>query len=187
MKVQELVNIIGDNKNKQSNVERLQAILKKNLNVKEYLGIKAKKNLIDSIVSECILYDNGVFKFDDIDKYICFTMRTIEAYTTLELSDDIENDYDLLCQSGLLEMVVNTFKKEYDDVNILLQMKCAYILSDNNIEAQVGKFLTELLDKVDVFVNALSNKVDGFSFDNLPINEKDLNKLLEFVGKVNKE
>jgi hypothetical protein len=120
---------------------------------------------------------------DDIDKYICFTMRVIEAYTNLELSEDLEADYDLLCESGLLDIVIATFKKEYDEVNILLQMRCEYILSNNNIEAQVGKFLDGLFDKIDVISDALANKIGDFSMDKLPINESDLNKLLDFIDK----
>ena len=183
MKIQELVEFVGSSKNKMLKGTQLEELISKKLEVKKYLGIKSKKELVENIVDECILFEDGVFKFDDIDKYICFTMRVIEAYTNIELSDDIEDDYDLLCQSGLLDIVINTFKREYDDVNILLQMKCGYYLSSNNIEAQVGKFLTDVLDKVNVITNTLSNKIDNFNFDKLPVSESDLKKLLEFINK----
>ena len=126
--------------------------------------------------------DGLVYKFDDIDKYITFTMKTIEAYTNLELSHDIEEDYDNLCEAKLLNTVIETFNGEYENVNLVLQMKCEYILSGNGIEAQLGRFLTELSGKTDVFVNKLSNKVDSFDFNNLPINMKDLGKLMEFIN-----
>lgn len=183
MKTMELVEFVGNSKNKMLKSAQLMEVVAKALEVKKYLGIKEKKALVEAIVDECILFEDGVFKFDDIDKYLCFTMRVIEAYTNLELSDDIEVDYDLLCQAGLLEMVVNTFKKEYDEVNILLQMKCDYVLSDNNIEAQLGKFLTGLSTKIDVLTEALADKVEGFSFDKLNINAGDIKKLLEFINK----
>lgn len=182
MTVQELITFMSKN-NLLKDQQQLQEIAKKKLEVKNYLSIKTKKDLVESIANECVLYEDGVFKFDDIDKYICFTMRVIEAYTNLELSEDIEVDYDLLCESGLLDIVIATFKKEYDEVNILLQMRCEYILSNNNIEAQVGKFLNGLLDKIDVISDTLANKIDGFSMDKLPINESDLSKLLEFINK----
>jgi pentose-5-phosphate-3-epimerase len=75
-------------------------------------------------------------------------MKTIAAYTNLELSDDIEDDYDALCESGLLNSVVNSFIGEYENVSMLLQMRCEYILSCNSIESQVGRFLDGILDKV---------------------------------------
>lgn len=183
MTTKELIKLMSEPKNKLLKTEQLQEIIKKKLDVKGYISIKAKKDLVESIVNECVLYDEGVFKFDDIEKYVCFTMRVIEAYTNLELSDDIENDYDLLCESKLLDIIIETFKKEYDDVNILLQMRCEYILSGNNIEAQVGKFLTNLSEKIDDIANSLMNKVDSFNINNLPIDKNDLSKLLEFVNK----
>lgn len=182
MTVQELVDFVGNNKNKMLKADQLQALLQKTLNIKKYISIKDKKQLVEDIVNSCILYEDGVFKFDDIDKYVCFIMKTIEAYTNLELSDDIEEDYDLLCQNNLLNMIVETFNGEYDNVNLLLQMKCDYILSGNNIEAQVGKFLNDILEKVDSFSTIMSNKIEEFDIDKLPIGKKELIKLMDFIN-----
>lgn len=181
MNTKNLVELMSNNKTKLLKPEQIQAFLKKELEVKEYLGIKTKKTLVQDIVNECILYDDGVFKFDDIEKYIVFTMRTIAAYTNLELSEDIEEDYDLLCEAKLLEAVINIFKKEYDDVNVLLQMKCDYILSGNTIEAQLGRFLDGVSEKLDGLVGMLSNKMDGFDMNNLPFDAESLQKLMKFI------
>ena len=183
MTTRELITLMSNGKNKMLKTEQLEALLKKTLNVKEYIGIKEKKALVDNIVNECILYEDGIFKFDDIEKYICFTMRIVEAYTNIELSSDLEEEYDLLCESKMLESIINTFKKEYDDVNILLQMKCDYVLTSNTLAAQTGRFFNGILEKLDVLVGALSNKVDGFDFNNLPINSEDLGKLMQFINK----
>lgn len=180
MKVQELVEFMSANKNKVFKTEQLQELLQKKLEVKKYICIKEKKQLVEDIVDTCILYEDGIYKFDDTNKYICFIMRTIEAYTNLELSDDLENDYDMLCSAEILELIVNTFKKEYDDVNVLLQMKCDYILSSNAIEAQVGKFLSGLLEKIDVIVDVMSDKIDNFDMSNLPIDIEDVKKIISF-------
>jgi hypothetical protein len=183
MTTKELITLMSDSKNKMLKVEQLEVVLKKKLEVKEYISIKSKKALVDDIVNECILYEDGIFKFNDIEKYICFTMRVIEAYTNLELSNDLEEEYDLLCESKLLESIINTFKKEYDDVNILLQMKCDYVLTSNTLAAQAGRFFDGVLEKIDVLVDALANKVDGFDFKNLHISGEDLGKLMQFINK----
>lgn len=182
MTIKELITLMSDSKNKMLKSEQLQAILKKKLEVKEYISIKAKRDLVGNIVNECVLYEDGVFKFDGTEKYICFTMRVIEAYTNLELSSDLEDEYDLLCESKLLEHIISTFKTEYDDVNILLQMKCDYVLTQNTLEAQVGRFFDGILEKLDVLVKALSNKVDGVDLNNLPINSEDLGKLMQWIN-----
>jgi hypothetical protein len=174
MKTVELVKFVGNDKNKMLKSAQLMELIAKTLEVKKYLGIKQKKALVESIVNECILYEDGIFKFDDIDKYLCFTMRVIEAYTNLELSADFEEDYDLLCQSGLLEIIIDTFKKEYDDVSILLQMKCDYVLSDNALSAQLGKFLSNLSDSLDVIID----KIEKFN-----IKPDVMQKLMEFMNK----
>lgn len=186
MNIREVVEMMNQSKHKALKVEQKQEVLKKALEVKNYLSIKDKKQLVHDIANECLYYEDGVFKFNDIEKYICFTMRTIAAYTNIELSDDIENDYDMLCESKLLEVIVSTFKTEYEEVNILLQMRCDYILSDNNIEAQVGKFLTLLSDKLDAIGDVLVNKMNDFSLDKLNISQADLAKVLEFVNKYQK-
>ena len=181
MTIKEFVDSMNKDKNKIQKAEQLQAALKKKLEVKEYMSIKQKKELVESIVNECVLFDNGIFKFNEIEKYIVFTMKVIEAYTNLELSDDMENDYDMLCESKMLEPIISTFKKEYDEVSILLQMKCDYILNDNNIEAQVGKFLNGLLEKLDDFASVLNAKFGDFDMSKLPVNKEELNKLIDFV------
>lgn len=182
MKVQELVEFVSNSKNKLLKQAQLEEVIAKYIETKKYLPIKQKKELVESIVNECILYEDGVYKFDDIDKYICFTMRVIAAYTNLELSDDIEDDYDVLCEAGVLDMVINTFKKEYDEVNILLQMKCDYVLSSNSLEAQVGKLFDGVLEKLDIITQALANKVEGFDINNLPISGDDLSKLMQLLN-----
>lgn len=182
MKMQKLVEFVSNSKNKLLKQEQLEGAIAKHIETKKYLPIKQKKELIESIVNECILYEDGVYKFDDIDKYICFTMRVIEAYTNLELSDDIEDDYDMLCEAGLLDMIINTFKKEYDEVNILLQMKCDYVLSGNGLEAQAGRFFDGILEKLDVLIKSLSNKVDSFDVNNLQIDSEDLNNLMQLLN-----
>ena len=182
MKVQELVEFVSNSKNKLLKQAQLEEVIAKHIETKKYLPIKQKKELVESIINECILYEDGVYKFDDIDKYICFTMRVIAAYTNLELSDDIEDDYDVLCEAGVLDMVINTFKNEYDEVNILLQMKCDYVLSSNSLEAQVGKLFDGVLEKLDIITQALANKVEGFDINNLPISGDDLSKLMQLLN-----
>ena len=182
MKIKELVELANSNKNRLLKAEQLSEVVKKAIEAKGYMSIKQKKELINNIINDCILYEDGMYKFDDIEKYICFTMKTIEAYTNLELSDDIEEDYDALCGANILELVLNTFKKEYDDVSILLQMQCEYVLGQNTIESQIGKFLNELLEKTDDLVNVLSDKVRDFDISKLPISKEDLKKLMKFIN-----
>lgn len=181
MKINELVEI--KNTKKMLKPEQLMEALKKELDVKEYMSIKDKRKLINDIVNGCILFEDNVFKFNEIDKYLNFTMKTIEAYTNLELSDDIENDYDMLCSNNLLGMVIDMFKKEYDDVGVLLKMQCDYLLNDNNIEVQVGKLFDSILSGVYNITDAIGDIVKDFDANKL-LEGLDIKSLKQLVGKL---
>ena len=131
--------------------------LKKDLNIKSYLGIKEKKALIDDIVNDTIIYENGLYKFNGIDQYVIYTMKCIEAYTDLELSEDIEEDYDLLCKSGLLNKILRTFEEEYNTVLSLLQLQCDYILADNSVTANINVLLTAATNAINKLGNSASD------------------------------
>ena len=182
MKINELITWANQDKTKLLKNEQQQNALKKQLNVKDYISIKQKKELVDNIVDECIFYEAGVFKFDNIDKYVCFTMRAIEAYTNIELSDDLENDYDMLCENNLLNLVIDAFRGEYENVKVLLQMKCDYILSGNTIEAQLGRFLNDVSHKIDDVIGTFSNAVGNFDLNKLPISMNDISKLMNLIN-----
>lgn len=149
--------------------------LKKDLEVKPYLKIKDKKKLIEAIVDDTILYENGLFKFNGVDQYVVYTMKCIEAYTNLELSDDIEDDYDALCETGLLAKILRTFDEEYQSILSLLQMQCDYVLMDNSITS-----------KINILLNAMTNGVNKLSdmasdaFKN--IKPEDMQKITELIS-----
>lgn len=179
MTIQEFVKKVNENKAKlynKADKNALSNFIKQTLNIKSYLSIKEKKELIEDIVSATIIYENGLLKFNGIDQYITYAMKCIEAYTDLELSDDIEDDYDELSKTGLLEAITSTFAEEYKTVLTLLQMQCDYILMDNSIESKVGTFLTHLSSTID----KLSDSVKDFDISKLNIDKRTLKRLQNF-------
>lgn len=182
MKVQELVELATSSKNRLLKEDQFLEVIKNTIETKEYISIKKKKELIDNIIDECIIFDGGIYKFDDIERYICFTMKMIETYTNIELSNDIEDDYDVLCKAKLLNTVIETFVGEYENTKLLFQMKCDYILANNGIEAQLGKFLSDVLEKISDVSNVASDKISKFDMNKLPFSVKDLNKLMDFLN-----
>lgn len=180
MTIQEFVKKVNENKAKlynKADKNALSNFIKQTLNVKDYLGIKEKKELIEDIVSATIIYENGLLKFNGIDQYITYAMKCIEVYTDLELSDDIEDDYDELSKTGLLEAITSTFAEEYKTVLTLLQMQCDYILMDNSIESKVGTFLTYLSSTI----NKLPDLAKDFDISKLNIDKNDIEKITELL------
>ena len=167
MKVQEFIEYMRKNTNKTMREDQVASLLNKVLDPKSYIGFKQKRELVDKIVDKTIYYTNGVFKFDGIDRYMYFTMYTIEAYTNIELGEDVIADFDALSESKLLPAIICLIQKEFDDVNVFLQMQCEYILDDNSIEVQVGKFLTNILEKLDGVGGSLSKYLQSINIEEL--------------------
>ena len=184
MNVQKVINFVKENKTLKE--EQIKSKLAKYINVKKYISVKDKKKLVDSIIDDCVLYKDGRFCFNEFDKYITFVMYTIGAYTDIELSSDIECDYDMLCEENILNIVISTFESEYNEVNIILDMKCGEILGGNNIEAQFGRFLNTVVEKLDTFTDVLLDSIKNFDVDNLPTTSHDIEIIKHFLN-INKE
>lgn len=167
MKVQEFVDYMKKNTNRAMKEDQVASLINRILEPKAYIGFQAKRALVDKIVNKTIYYADGIYKFDGIDRYMYFTMYTLEAYTSLELSDDVVNDFDVLSESKLLPMVICLIQKEFDDVNVFLQMQCEYIVEDNAIEAQIGRFLTNILGKFDDIGENLSKYLKDINIEEL--------------------
>lgn len=170
MKIIEFIEYMQKNTTRTMRDDQIQQMVQRVLEVKTYLGIKEKRDLIDNVINECILYENGVYKFDGIAKYVYLTMYTIAAYTNLELSDDVEIDFDMLSEAKLLPIVVGVMQEEYNDVNILFQMQCDTVLAGNSVEALMGK----LVGNVSVFLDDVIN-----SFKKMT--DFDANKILDVL------
>ena len=183
MKVQKFVDYMKKNTNIATKEEQIVSLAKQKLNIKQYMSINDKRNLIDKIVNESIYYDNGVYKFDGIKKYVCFTMYVIEAYTDIELGISVEDDFDVLSESKLLPVIVCLIQQEYDDINIFLEMQCDYILAENSIESQVGKLLSGISAGIDMLTNKLGDKLTNIDMSELL---KDKDQLLEFLATMKK-
>lgn len=162
MKINEFIEYMTKNTNRTMKEDQVMSLAKKALEVKKYLSIGAKKDLVDKIVNDCIYYYDGIYKIDGIEKYVYFTMYVINAYTNLELSEDVESDFDLLSESDILPIVVGAIGKEYDDVNIFLQLKCDDILMGNSVEAQFGKLCTYIIDSMDRLQKNIGTFADNF-------------------------
>jgi hypothetical protein len=109
-------------------------------------------------------------------------MYTIAAYTNIELSDNIYDDFDMLSMEKMLPIIICVIQKEYDDVNILLQMQCDSLLENNSVEASVGRLVEGTMDFLNDVESALKSSLDKLSDIKLDENV-DFSKLLNFINK----
>ena len=172
---------------KQGVDERVEWI-KNELGVKEYLPFAEKQVIAKTVLADCANIEDGVIAIDSVDKYISFTMAMLATYTTLESDEDttLSEEYDALCSikvedGTLLDAIIKTFEVEYVRCNDILNMMTADLLAENNIEKQIGKFLSSLSDKINKFGDGLIEKIGDMNMD---LNQLDIDKLINMIGKI---
>lgn len=157
------------------------------LEVKTYLPFREKRAIAETVVEGNIELVNGIKKYDNINSYLSLVVATLTAYTNLEFSEDPAADYDLLAESGLLPLIIEEFKAEYDEIGTLLKMAIAAELEDNNINVIVGNFLNGILEKVDnagEVISGILEKIDINEILGREFKEEDLAKLSDLLHKL---
>lgn len=177
MRINEFIEYMGKNVNRTMKDEQIVSLVQKQLEIKKYLPINEKKELIDKIIYQSAYYQDGMLKIGAIDCYIYFTMFTIDAYTNLEI-DNVEACYDMLSEAGMTEVLIAAIGHEYSDVNVLLNLKKDELLSDNSIDAQFSKFFNDISSSV----NDVKDTIDG-AIKNLNIDKESAIKLIQMFLK----
>lgn len=180
MKVQELVEKYKKN-------QRID--IAKELDVKAYVSIAFKREMAQLVLDNCSTVIDGEIHIDSVERYILFTIAVIGMHTNLEFTyeDDQEHssidDYDALCESGLLVKIIDTFKDDYASCQEILNMMTAdKMQSSMTIEKKIGNFLDEIQGALGESLNKLVEKLNPDKLmGNLPI---DQNKLLDLYSSI---
>ena len=156
------------------------------INVKEYLPINEKREVIDLVIANCSEYEDGNVLINGVELYIMFYIKFIEAYTDIEFTSNYYDDYDALTASGLLDMIINAALPEYNRMTEMLILQKEYVLAQNSLEAQVGRFLGDLSYQFGKFVDNIGEKISGLNLEDMNVNQDDVNKIVQFVDKIKK-
>lgn len=156
------------------------------INVKEYLPINEKREVIDLVIAHCSEYEDGNVLLNGVELYIMFNIKFIEAYTDIEFTSNYYDDYDALTESGLLDMIINAALPEYNRMTEMLILQKEYVLAQNSLEAQVGRFLGDLSYQFGKFVDSIGEKISGLNLEDMDVHQDDVNKILQFVDKIKK-
>lgn len=184
MKIAEFVEKFENDKvtNSKINPNAISEYIKKELEVKNYLPFADKRELCARVLNACNDIDeNGLVKVDSVSRYITFTIAILSKYTNLEFSSgedkevDSLDEYDMLCQKGLLNPILDVIGGEYATCNNILNMMMEDIISNNNtVENVLGVASDKLLSSVDKIVDALADKIDELELD---LSQIDIEKL----------
>ena len=150
------------------------------IEVKKYLPISTKQTIIETLLSDCLIYaDNGTIECDYILRDVVLSLVYIFQYTNIEHeeSEDEENDgsyinmldvYDLFQEYGILEAIQNEIPlKERHFISDILDRQIEQRLAfENSIEGIVSK-------GIDMLVGTVNNNT----------NPKELQKLIRTLSK----
>ena len=152
----------------------------KTLEVQQYTSIALKRKMASLVLDNCTTVVDGEVRIDSVERYILFTIAVIAMHTNLEFShdddDDIQGaigDYDMLCESGLLVKIIDTFRDDYASCQEILNMMTADKMQEHmTIEKKINKFLDDIQNVIGGAVDNLTEKLslDSLSGD-IPIDQ----------------
>ena len=192
MKINEFISAYEAKKfmnTKQGVDERLEWI-KKELEVKSYVPFAEKRELCRVVLDACCEKQDGLVKVDSVSRYIIFTISILSHYTKLEFSSDEDaeydslDEYDMLCEKHLLDIVLAVIGDEYTACNNMLNMMMDDIMTNNNtVEAVLGYALGKVSDSLDDLIGAFANKVKEMELDLSQIDIDKYKGLLDLIPK----
>ena len=170
--------------------ERIEWI-KKQLEVKNYLPFADKRELCKMVLDACCTKDeSGLVKVDSVSRYILFTISVISKYTNLEFSSDLDaeydslDEYDMLCEANVLNIILAVLGDEYASCNNMLNMMLDDIIANNNTtEAVLGHALGKVSDSLDDLISALAEKVEKMELDLSQIDIDKFKGLIDLLPK----
>ena len=176
MKIKEFVKAL---ENSENTVSKLVA-------AKKYIPSAEKVRIAKEAIDVSVEYDRGFAKFDSYKRHLAFLLNMIEAHTDLQFADNWDDkiqEYDMLCENELIDVIVGMFRRDYDESSDMLYMMCDDMLADNSIEASVAKLAQSISENLDVFVGALSDKLENIDIEKIIPKDLDLNKLQRILNK----
>jgi hypothetical protein len=170
---------------KQGVDERVEWI-RKELEVKEYLPFREKRQIAEMIVEKNTVEVDGIKKYDFIDGYMSFIIASIMAHTALVFSDDPVSDYDMLAESGLLPQIIAQFQSSHDEIDLLRKMILEMEMEDNNTNALIGRFLNKISGLLDGVVDTVKDKFESFDLKDVLGEDFKKENIAQLMSVLNK-
>ena len=187
MLVKEFVQLYQDSKvqNTKISPNAVEDFIKSKLEITEYLPFAEKRALCEAVLEASCTKNGAIMEVDSVSRYIIFTISILTKYTNLKFEntdgEDTIDQYDMLCQSGLLNHIFGLISGEYETCNNILNMMMADIdANNNNVAAVFNKALQQILGYVGNFADVLSDKVENWELD---LSHIDIDKIMGVINK----
>ena len=166
--VQDFVKEFKDKKimNTKTNPTAVEDFINSKVEFRTYIPFTMKREIAQTVVQENIRIVDGIKKVDSIAQYISFVISMLVAHTSLDIENPFD-DYDALCESGLMGVIISHFQTDYDECDAMVKMRLADEMQDNTTTAVVAKFLNEIIENLGDFKEVLKEKLADFDLDGL--------------------
>lgn len=135
-----------------------------------YVPVMKKREIVQDVLNKCIQNTNGYIVIDEFKKEIYFAVALIEEYFKVEFSSEFEQiakEYDILCATHCLEMLINELQDEYSRMKKLLETEANALLAQNSIEMQIAKVANALTTTVTSLSADFSNTLKEFNLNEI--------------------
>lgn len=121
------------------------------ITIKPYLSHVEKKLLCENIIRASLdKNEENLTVCDYFNKKLTQDIGIIVNYTNIELSDEFLEDYDVLCEQGIVEYILNNMNKSDKDFieDMVSKSIGQEIKIGNSIESIIAKNLQTLISKI---------------------------------------
>ena len=167
-----------------TNIRNKNFDLAREIQVKTYLPMDAKKAIAQGIIYDCTDNSEGVIKVDSVERYLSYVKYMITMHTNLEYTND---DYDKLCATeyqdmNLLNAILSCFGEDAQECSRILDSMMDDLLMENSLEYSVARFVNSLNNQIGNLADKLNSKLDNVDIQSV-LSGVDMNKLSVFLDK----
>lgn len=191
MLVKEFIELYKNAKvqNTKLNPNAVEEFIRGKLEIREYLPFVEKRALCEKVLDASCETKGAIVEVDSVSRYVLFTLSVLAQYTNLEFgkTDGVDSidEYDMLCQNGLLNYILATIAGEYEACNNMLNMMMADIdANNNNVAAVFDRALQSGLGYIDNIIDALVDKINDLELD---LSQLDIDKIMGIIDKLPKK
>lgn len=146
------------------------------IEIKKYLPILEKVNLVSSVAKGCIRGNGDIFEIDHASKNIAYGLEIINSYTNIEVPNNSIEAFDVVKKSGLLDIVIDNIPHTeivelYGMLENKLQEKRNIHQQENRLENIVKSGIDRLILLMESFIGEES------AMDLIELSKKAVNEL----------
>lgn len=156
---------------KQLKSEQLVAALYKQLNIRTYLPITIKQDIVEMLCKDLLIEKDGLFTYNSINKCVHFMLITVSIYTDLKISDTKEGclvDYDILSSTGELDAILSMIGEDFKDFAQFFELRFNDKLREqNDLVMIINNQLTGLINYITPIFDNISTQIQSVDFNTL--------------------